>query len=213
MLREKTGRVVQVAIILFASSTTGLVHAQTDSDDVDVTAGLVSGLTVSCLEDLSFGVINLDPTGFSDGDPAVEVVVGNDGSISIRDGAASVSVRGARRGECTIAGIDETETTIDVSIDTVDGAIQTATLEGRAGALDLDAPVSPRTDLTVTAFSTDDGQTLQENGNSARPYTVVDGRVNFKFGATLTIPAPDSIEDPHLGGYGKTVQIHAEPTP
>ena len=173
--------------------------AERAGDDLEITAGLSTALTVECTTALSFGIIRLEDLN-RDSETTITVASGFVGDPTIvGDG---VSVRGHSRGLCAMSGSADSNSALSVEIDdeSVEGFTPTSTasvsLTGNATAMDgLGAPTAVLSGLTVDTF------TVGGDSNSD-----ANGAADVFFGAKLTIPAV-TITAENLGGYSNTIAV------
>ena len=175
--------------------------AERAGDDLEITAGLSTALTVECTTALSFGIIQLSDLNRTS-ETTITVASGLDTAASIAGDFEGVSVSGHSRGLCAMSGSADSNSALSVEIDdeSVEGFTPTSTasvsLTGNATAMDgLGAPTAVLSGLTVDTF------TVGGDSNSD-----ANGAADVFFGAKLTIPAV-TITAENLGGYSNTIAV------
>ena len=175
--------------------------AEEAGDDLEITAGLSTALTVECTTALSFGIIQLRDLNRTS-ETTITVGSAVDTAASIAGAFEGVSVSGHSRGFCAMSGSADSNSELSVEIDgePVGASTPTSTasvnLTGNATAMDgLGAPTADLSGLTVDTFTV--GGDINSDAN---------GAADVAFGAKLTIPT-GTITANNLGGYSNTIAV------
>ena len=171
-------------------------NAETESADLEVTAGLKDSMTLSCDTALNFGVVAVDLNSFEGGG----VVLGTDGSIGNVSSGLTPGQNSVSNGVCSLSGSAASEgSQIAVSY-----ASQPLTGDDGAFAA-ISAPIDDGSGEGAGAPLT--------VGSFVESYEGVDasGNATIKIGATLLIPA--GINADSLGGYSGTVTVTVDDEP
>lgn len=168
-------------------------------DDLEITAGLSTALTVECTTALSFGILQLSDLNRTS---ETTITVGSALDTAPSIAGRGVSVSGHSRGFCAMSGSEDSNSALSVEIDgeSVDGSTPTSAasvnLTGNASAMDgLGAPTTDLSGLTVDTFTVGGDSNSDENGAA-----------DVAFGAKLTIPTGTITAD-NLGGYSNTIAV------
>lgn len=181
----------------FGLSQTAL--ADTASDDLQINAGLIQALTLSCDTALSFGITRLDTL---DRSPAITKITldPTDDTLSISAGSSTgVSTGTGQAGVCTVTGSAQSDSslvTVNVGGEQQAPGDASVDLEADGDAFTILDPPTEALSLTVDNFQLDDVFVR-----------LTDGEVTFKLGADLTIPAV--VAENNLGGYSNTISVFA----
>lgn len=172
--------------------------ADTATDDLEVNAGLVAGLTLTCSKPLTFGVLRIQSLDLGVDQTKWRLTPNLPGQLPTFNqiagafGTATGVLPGPGQGECSVVGSvepDDTAVSISFSSDSVN-------LDGVA-VLDLPAAAPPEDDLQVDRFRT----------NPSAP-KLVNGETRFAIGADLSIP--NNLVADNFGGYGATITVTVE---
>ncbi|WP_018952039.1 hypothetical protein [Thioalkalivibrio sp. AKL12] len=188
------GGLVSLATLGFAAPAL----ADVATDDLQVNAGLVAGLTLTCDKPLTFGVLRMQSLDLGVTatqwrlTPNLPEQLPSFNQTAGAFGTATSVLPGPGQGECAVVGsVAPDDTTIGISF-----ASSSVTLTG-AEVLDLSAATPPEPGLTVDRFRT----------NPSLP-TIVDGETRFAIGADLNIP--NNLVTENFGGYTTTVTVTVE---
>lgn len=175
--------------------------AETASDDLEITAGLIEALTLSCDTALSFGITRLTLEGRT-GSTTITVAA-SDGATTLSGYTSGVTAGTGVAGVCTISGsaADENDP-VTVKIGGTEADLiatgVSVDLEGNASAFDdLAAPDPALTGLAVTELGLNGPVTIDNSGGAT-----------FQIGGDLTIP--QTVVTGNLGGYSTTITVEVD---
>lgn len=175
--------------------------AEVASVDLQIKAGLVAALSLTCDKPLTFGVFRMQPGDLGIGETKWRLTANQPGSLPTFNqiagafGTATGVLPGPGQGECRIAGASALDgSTVSISF----GAADSITLVG-ATVLGLSAATPPTKGLTVGRFR-----------SSPTEPVIADGITTFAIGADLTVP--NDLISVNFGGYIGTITVTATVT-
>ena len=183
---------------IFAMAISILVkaNAETESADLEVTAGLKDSMTLTCDTALDFGVVAVDFNSFDGG----TVVLGTDGSIGNVSSGLTPEQNSVSNGVCSLSGSAASEgSQVEVSYTSQPLTGDDGAFEAISAPIDDGSGEGTGASLTVGSFVESDDQ-VGASGNAT-----------IKIGATLLIPA--GINADSLGGYSGTVAVTVDDEP
>lgn len=194
-VRRRAGWVLIRLVVLAALGVATPSLADTASDDLQVNAGLVAGLTLTCSKPLTFGVLRIQSLDLGVAQTEWRLTPNQPDQLPTFNqiagafGTATGVLPGPGQGECSVVGsVAPDDTTVSVSFGSA------AVTLGGAAVLDLPAATPPEGGLQVDRFRT----------NPSVP-TITDGETRFAIGAVLAIP--NNLVTANFGGYSGTVTV------
>lgn len=181
-----------LAVLSFAMSSPAF--AESANGTLQVQAGLVAAVSLSCEKPLTFGVLRIQSANLGVSEtkwrltPNIPDALPAFNQIAGAFGTATSVLPGPGQGECTLVGsLASDDTTITISVESSTG------LAG-ASVLQLGAATPPAEGLIVDNFQT----------NPVSP-KINDSSTRFAIGADLAIP--NNLSEANFGGYRGSITV------
>jgi hypothetical protein len=188
------------AVLAFGASSPAL--ADTASGTLQIEAGLVAGLTLSCPKPLTFGVWFVQSADREGGLTRFRLTPNVPGALpspNLVEGRGTSVLPGPGQGECLVTGSvaeDNTELAVSFGTSFVDLAAE--------AVLGLDAPGSAA-GVRVENFLFRPATQGAGVPSVSAPPKIVDGQAEFAVGGELVIP--NNLTAENFGGYSGSITI------
>lgn len=204
----KSQRLSEIKIVRFVSTIfiflniSAVATAESVTGSLQIEAGLVAGLTLTCEKPLTFGVWFVQSADREGGATRLSIgtnVPGALPSLNTVSGFGTSVLPGPGQGECTVSGSvapDDTQLTVSFSDSSI--TLGSAEVLGQGAADTAAAMTVENFTFRPAAF----GPGFPVAGDNPR---ISDGRAAFSVGADLLIP--NNLESENFGGYSGTVSI------